>query len=142
MSVFQFNCTDECPEHAPYRKNSVDEAGVAETVCVSEESKYVYDLTHPQFHFRRCCHGILFYFIFRSKASVKVILISVFVAILLIGLTVVIVAFWCSKRARALESKERLAARMSGMCEDSEISVNNTRYFDYRNRSCKPPGVA
>ena len=54
----------------------------------------------------------------------KVILFSVFVAILLIGFTVVIVAFWCTKRARALESKERLAAQMSGMCEpDSEFSV-------------------
>ena len=59
-----------------------------------------------------------------SKAQVGPILGGVLTIIVAIGIIVIIVAFWCHKRARALESKERLAARMSGMCDESEITVN------------------
>ena len=58
-----------------------------------------------------------------SAARVGPILGAVFSILLLLGIVISVVAFWCSKRAKALESKERLAARMSGMCEESEVTV-------------------
>ena len=51
---------------------------------------------------------------------------SIFSILIVVGVIVIIVAFWCSKRAKALESKERLAARMSGMCDESEITVRQS----------------
>ena len=62
-------------------------------------------------------------FLRHSKASIGVVLGSIFSILIVVGVIVIIVAFWCSKRAKALESKERLAARMSGMCDESEITV-------------------
>ena len=64
----------------------------------------------------------MFVFLLYSKKLAPVIG-SVVGIIVMLGIIIIVVTVICQRRAKALESKERLAARMSGLCEESEITV-------------------